>query len=359
MRSPREVTRVAVEAIRQPHTCRRARHWVAEQWRRTWNWVRPRMLLVVTLVLLIAVGLVIGVTELLSQLVFGRFAVGGLPKAPADITQLDLVKVALPTAAGLGGVVALVVAYRRQAQLEREVFNDRYAGASQQLGDPEPTVRLAGTYAMASLADEWKLQRQQCIDVLCAYLRLPWADETGELEPGITVTECSWVTDAGEQRRVTKTLPGQPGRGGEREVRRTLIRVIARHLQKEVDSSWSSCSFDFLGASLPDASFGQASFNGKLTRFAEVTFTGENTWFDEAVFSGGKTRFKGATFTGTNTSFKGAEFSGEDVLFDGAHFSGRNTTFEGATFTAGNTSFADTAFSGHVPEEVLPFRNAQ
>jgi hypothetical protein len=31
---------------------------------------------------------------------------------------------------------------------------------------------LAGVYAMSRLADDWTDQRQQCVDVLCAYLRL-------------------------------------------------------------------------------------------------------------------------------------------------------------------------------------------
>ena len=30
-------------------------------------------------------------------------------------------------------------------------------------------VRLAGMYAMAGLADDWKENRQTCVDVLCAY----------------------------------------------------------------------------------------------------------------------------------------------------------------------------------------------
>jgi hypothetical protein len=43
-----------------------------------------------------------------------------------------------------------------------------------QLGDDQPAVRLAGLHAMAGLADDWKQNRQTCVDVLCAYLRLPY-----------------------------------------------------------------------------------------------------------------------------------------------------------------------------------------
>jgi hypothetical protein len=53
-------------------------------------------------------------------------------------------------------------------------LNERFATAAGQLGsDKPPAVRLAGVYAMAGLADDWKKNRQTCVDVLCAYLRLP------------------------------------------------------------------------------------------------------------------------------------------------------------------------------------------
>jgi hypothetical protein len=46
-------------------------------------------------------------------------------------------------------------------------FNERFATAAGQLGSDKPAVRLAGVYAMAGLADDWKGNRQTCIDVLC------------------------------------------------------------------------------------------------------------------------------------------------------------------------------------------------
>jgi hypothetical protein len=53
-------------------------------------------------------------------------------------------------------------------------LNERSATAAGQLGDDKPpAVRLAGEYAMAGLADDWLQNHQTCIDVLCAYLRLP------------------------------------------------------------------------------------------------------------------------------------------------------------------------------------------
>ena len=65
---------------------------------------------------------------------------------------------------------------------------------SEQLGDYKPAaVRSAGVYAMAGLADDWEANRQTCVDVLCAYLRMPYEPDPGR----------------GCPRRRTACLPGQ------------------------------------------------------------------------------------------------------------------------------------------------------
>jgi hypothetical protein len=63
---------------------------------------------------------------------------------------------------------------RTLAEQRTRTLNERFATAAGQLGDDKPAaVRLAGVYAMAGLADDWPENRQTCVDVLCAYLRLP------------------------------------------------------------------------------------------------------------------------------------------------------------------------------------------
>ena len=93
---------------------------------------------------------------------------------------METFKAALGIAAGIGAVVALAVAYRRhrieESQSHRDdqrLFTERFGSAAEQLGHDQPALRLAGVHAMARLADDWDEQRQTCIDVLCAYLRLP------------------------------------------------------------------------------------------------------------------------------------------------------------------------------------------
>jgi hypothetical protein len=87
---------------------------------------------------------------------------------------------------GIGAAVALVVAYRRQKIHEQEnqrakrteqrentrLFNERFSAASAQLGHEKAAVRLAGAYGLAGLADDW--DEQISIDVLCAYIRMPY-----------------------------------------------------------------------------------------------------------------------------------------------------------------------------------------
>src|SRR5437867_496832 len=74
---------------------------------------------------------------------------------------------------------------RQQDQTIREqrfqTLNARFATAAEELGNDKPAnVQLAGVHAMAGLADDWKENRQTCIDVLCAYLRMPYEPDPGE-----------------------------------------------------------------------------------------------------------------------------------------------------------------------------------
>jgi hypothetical protein len=63
---------------------------------------------------------------------------------------------------------------RTLAEERTRTLNERFATAAEQLGSDKPAVRLAGVYAMAGLADDWEENRQTCVHVPCAYLRMPW-----------------------------------------------------------------------------------------------------------------------------------------------------------------------------------------
>ena len=58
------------------------------------------------------------------------------------------------------------------ARLDSEALAKRFQDAASQLGNANAAIRLAGVYSMARLADDWQDQRQTCVDVLCAYVRM-------------------------------------------------------------------------------------------------------------------------------------------------------------------------------------------
>ena len=106
-------------------------------------------------------------------------------------------------AAGTGGAFALLLAFRRQRSTEiiaaetREArereheqrdraadaseqdaaerrITDLYTKAADQLGSSKAPVRLAGLHALERLAQNTPDQRQAIVDVICAYLRMPY-----------------------------------------------------------------------------------------------------------------------------------------------------------------------------------------
>src|SRR5690349_12064093 len=73
---------------------------------------------------------------------------------------------------------------RTLAEQHTRALNERFATAAELLGGDKPSaVHLAGVHAMAGLADDWEENRQTCVDVLCAYLRLPYGRDPGRDAP--------------------------------------------------------------------------------------------------------------------------------------------------------------------------------
>jgi len=290
------------------------------------------------------------------------------------ISRADVLKLALGMVAAGGAAVALVVNYRRQQHLERDesgrrdqtrLFTERFGAAAAQLGGEQAAVRLAGVYAMAALADEWSSQQQQCIDVLCGYLRLPFVGEPPLAHSESIVKQ--WQVEAADGPvQHTETIRYRPG---EVQVRRAIVTTITQHLQKDAESSWSKLDFNFDGAVLIDARFRDAVFAGRRLSFVGVEFVGERssfggvsfsdghtsfrgakfaaerTWFDDATFPGVHISFREVEFLGKATSFDDATFSGETTRFDRAQFSGDRATFDGTVFSGDLTSFDEVEFS--------------
>ena len=166
---------------------------------------------------------------------------------------------------------------RTLAKQRTRTLNERFATAAGQLGsDKPPAVRLAGVYAMAGLADDWPENRQTCVDVLCAYLRMPYEPDPGEDAP--TAERLAFLAD--------------------REVRHTVIRVITAHLRDGAVVSWQGLNLDFTGVVFDGGNFSDAEFSGGAVSFNGAEFSDGGVIFDRAKFSGGAVSFALAKFSG-------------------------------------------------------------
>ena len=332
------------------------------------------------------------------------------PGTDQATARLDAVRTGLAAGAGAGAAVGLMLAFRRQHHQEiatdltdhdatERRITELYTKAVEQLGNDKAPVRLGGLYALERLAQDNAAHRQTIVNVICAYLRMPFSptDPTSEPEPEAT-------EDLGEPAAKAETRTGGNGDTWqqERQVRLTAQRILAEHLrddrardQGSIDPPdsrfWPGIRFNLDGATLIDfnlenavmadanfagaiftgaARFGGAIFTGDtrfsratftyIAGFDEVTFT-RRAWFDRATLTGAS--FGAVTFTGDagfgratfpdGASFFRASFTG-DARFGGATFSG-TTDFDEATFTGavmfdeakrtGNAAFGMATFS--------------
>jgi hypothetical protein len=246
--------------------------------------------------------------------------------------RLDAVKIVLATVGGVGAIVVLTAGYRKQRNEdvaayweETKTFADRFAKAAELLGNTACAVRVGAISALAQLADEWPGGRQQCIDTLCGYLRLPYQHDPNAADYS----------------------------AGNREVRRLIIREIRNHLRDDwTGESWRGHRFSFERAVFDcgdlskaifeggNVTFHRAQFVSNWFEFDDVQFRGTNVWFGKAVFADARVTFRNAVFDTKTVSFLQAQFAGGSVEFDGAQFKNGTVTFEGAVHTGASLTFA-------------------
>ncbi|MEU0002535.1 pentapeptide repeat-containing protein [Streptomyces microflavus] len=263
-----------------------------------------------------AFGLYHGAELLLSSEATGKKPVGVQDVIKTTVTVLTLI----------GAVLAALYAYRKQLldegtshRADATQLTERYTKAAEQLGHEQAAVRLAGVYAMARLADDWPEQRQVCVDVLCAYLRMPYETDT--------------------------TAPAF--RHGEREVRLTIIRIIRDHLQDPTaTNTWCEHNLDFTGATFDGGDFSRSNFSGGQVSFRRSTFSSGEIDFGLSKFSGGLVDFGGSTYSGGQVDFSHSTYSGGGVSFNGSTFSGGQVYFRGSTYSGGQVSFNVSTYSG-------------
>jgi uncharacterized protein YjbI with pentapeptide repeats len=266
----------------------------------------------------------------LGVLTFAALALLHFPKTqhPGTISTPNLVSVlqlVFASVAGAGALVALVMAYRRQRVAEASsahdrtrVLNERFIAIATQIGNEQPAVRLAGVHALAGLADDWEENRQTCVDVLCAYLRMPY-------KPNIPDEDILFRAN--------------------REVRHTVIRIIGNHLRNSARVSWKSLNLDFTGVLFDGGDFTGVEFTGGTISFKDAEFSDGIVDFNGAEFSDGTVDFSNTKFSGGTVNFHGAKFSGGTIDFISVKFSGCIVNFNEAEISDGIVNFNDSLIS--------------
>jgi hypothetical protein len=267
--------------------------------------------------------------------------------------QADAVKTGAAIALGTGGAAYLLLAYRRQRLDEVDTRERRitelYTKAVEQLGHEKAPVRLGALYSLERLAQDNPEHRQTVIDVVCAYLRMPYTPPARPEPDAEEVEEAAPPAD--DHGQAPHPTPGQDP-AQELQVRQTAQRILAAHLRLPWGISsglaqrrrpsprqafWPGISLDLTGATLVKLDFDRVSamqgwFIGAVfyggAWFQAAAF--QDVWFNRATFQGdawfGQAAFRAAawfteaTFQG-GAGFSGASFQG-DVAFTEATFQG-------------------------------------
>jgi uncharacterized protein YjbI with pentapeptide repeats len=232
-----------------------------------------------------------------------------------------------------GGVMGLLLVARhfwrveqgaeaREFDVAERRGSDAYAKAADQLGADKAPVRLAGLYALERLAQVDARYRQTVVNVICAYLRMPYAPP----EQG-----------------------GDTGDVAERGVRIAAQRVLAGHLRpNETELHWPDIDLDLTGATLID--FALPGCRIRTAIFDRAHFAGEIA-FTGAQFAG-DARFGNARFVSRLAGFRNVWFGGR-ADFTGAGFAG-DADFVGAKFAA-PARFGKAVFAGMVDFSQVAF----
>ncbi|WP_246017453.1 pentapeptide repeat-containing protein [Micromonospora pisi] len=294
--------------------------------------------------------------------------------------RVESIRTGLTIGAAVAGAFALVLAFRRQQLAERtqqateydageKRVTELYVKAADQLGSDKAPVRLAGLYALERLAQDNPIHRQSIVEVICAYLRMPYTPP--DTKPTTDDPAPATTDDTGPHN--ASVDPRE-----ERQVRLAAQRILAHHLRPTTQNKEPNPSYwgptlvldlaeanlintDFTGCHLHNADFTSATFHGD-TRFEGATFSDEAK-FRFAMFIGGT--ISGDVMSLGDATFSRATFH-DDAIFDYTTFHG-GTDFDGAVFSGdawfieptcyNGTSFSGVTFHGRAIFHSGTFRN--
>jgi len=221
--------------------------------------------------------------------------------SPEDSARLDALRTAANIVVGTGGAAALLLAARRQRSAELDLvqkdhdatqrrITEMYSKAADQLGSDKAPVRLAGLYALERLATDHQPQRQTIVNVVCAYLRMPFKTSA-------------------------------KGSAEELQVRKTAQRILMLHLRPGRDGDngdfWPNIDLDLSGATLVNLNLTHCRIRSIVcfdARFEDVTSFRNTEIISKSDFNCarfvGRVDFRGTVFGGERDSFNGAKFEG-------------------------------------------------
>jgi hypothetical protein len=262
--------------------------------------------------------------------------------------ELEVLRITLTVGAGAGGIVALILAVRRQWSTEQtnkaneqdsveRRITELYTKAVDQLGSEQAAVRLGGLYALERLAITTPTQQATISNVICAYLRMPYTN------PPLSKSEPSEV-DRKEHNRLVQ----------EQEIRQTALDILIRRDSQERGAFWRTQRIHLQRANLTEAGMHKANLTGAYLNDANLTeadLTGANlnranltaanltgTYLNAADMI--RADLPGALLIGadlTNANLTMADLNG--VNLNGADLSGANLT--GADLTGANLTDAN------------------
>jgi hypothetical protein len=261
--------------------------------------------------------------------------------------RIESIKVGLSVGAGIAASIALLLAFRRQWLSERTQahaediarenaydatqrrITELYAKAVEQLGHDKATIRLGGLYSLERLAQDQPEHRQTVVDVVCAYLRMPFRPMSFPTTAGPTTAGAAIFTDLQAAKKLCESIMDSNGVDGELDqelqVRIAAQRLLARHfaasryLRPESGELpkqyWNQIRIDLTGAVLIHLDFAAcrldySDFRG--ARFLGATIFNSTEFLSEAKFEhsmfAGYASFYDVIFH-SYTGFSDAKFS--------------------------------------------------
>ena len=254
------------------------------------------LLAVVVFVLLLA-----GMTHVLSreEACVGRWCWG------SGSSLQDAATIVVPLVAGLGGVLAIVISYRKRRFEEREeerselgVDRDERDRGVELLKEESTASQIAGVYTLFDVADKSERMRQSVVNILLGHLStLQPGGTTGMLAPG----------SAAVRKRMLLGLQKRWKQGGADGVEGTDSAGTAP--SESQGAPWNSLHYDFSGCYLPSGFTLEGGYFSGEFRFVGAVFEGDHAC--ESVRFLGSVSYEGATF-GKTLSISECVF--EDVL---------------------------------------------